>query len=447
MIYTVSNIAKGRFSNTQRREQLLLLVAAVFVAVTVSTLTVARQVSHIISTEFVFNPLLVWSLTLWLGACLVGHIGLQRLRPDRDAILFPVVMLLCGWGTVTIWRLQGNYALRQSVWICVGICAMLVTVRWFHWLRALQNYPYVALLFGALLTALTLIIGESPSGSGPRLWLGFDRISWFGYGVFLQPSELLKPLLVIFLAAYLSRHHTLLHLRIDGLARQMPISFLTPLLVMWGLSMFIVIVQRDLGAGWILYWGFLGIFFLGTRQWRYVVLGLALFLIGSALAYYASDLVRFRMQGWLNPWSDANGAYYQIVRSIQAMDSGGLLGAGIGHGAPDLIPLAHSDLIFPAIVNEWGKSGGVVLLLLSLIIVQRIARIGFSQRAGSYLQLLVLGVGVFVAVQIGVNIGGVTGVLPLTGVPLPFVSYGGSAMAVGFVELGFCYGCPWNHSK
>lgn len=228
--------------------------------------------------------------------------------------------------------------------------------------------------------------------------------------------------------------------QLDGFSARLPVAFLAPIIIMWGLSMLMVVIQRDLGAGWVLYWGCLCIFFLATGRGRYVTFGLVLFIVGTAFAYFASDLVRFRFNGWLNPWSDPNGGYYQIVQSIRAIDAGGIVGYGIGNGTPNQIPLAHSDFIFAAIVNEWGKLGACALLTLTLLVVQRIYKISFSQPAGSAIQLLVLGVGVFLAVQATVNIGGVVRALPLTGVTLPFVSYGGSSMFVGFIGIGLVFG-------
>jgi cell division protein FtsW (lipid II flippase) len=171
-----------------------------------------------------------------------------------------------------------------------------------------------------------------------------------------------------------------------------------------------------------------------------VALGLVLFVIGVMVAYSASEMVRFRIHGWLYPWSDVNGAYYQIVRALDAVRTGGITGTGFGRGTPYEIPLSHSDFIFPAIANEWGKFGAVGLIVLTVIIVQRIAIIGYSRRRGSYTQLLMHGVAVFIAVQAFVNITGVIRLLPLTGVPLPLVSYGGSAMVVVFFGLGLVYG-------
>ncbi|MDP7259317.1 MAG: FtsW/RodA/SpoVE family cell cycle protein [Anaerolineales bacterium] len=350
-------------------------------------------------------------------------------------------MTLCGWGMVIIWRLQGAYALRQAVWICIGTATMLAVVRWSHWLRALRRYPYISLMLGVLLTALTVIIGVNPSGAGPRLWLAIGGASWFPPGVFFQPSESLKLLLAIFLAAYLSRHHTHLQLKNNGRSSSLPLAFLAPLLVMWGLSMFLVIVQRDLGAGWVLYWGFLCIFFLATGRRRYAVSGLLLFGLGTAFAYGASNHVRLRLHGWLDPWSDADGKYYQFVQALEAMRAGGILGAGFGNGTPQSIPLAHSDFIFAALINEWGKLGAIALVILISILVQRIIRLSASQRSGSYAQYLAMGVAIFMAVQAGVNIAGVLRVLPMTGVALPFVSYGGSALVALFAGVGLAIGC------
>ena len=405
-----------------------------------SALAVTLHTPFSVRTGVNPHPLLLLCIALWFGAGTTGLIGLQRLRNGHDVILFPSVMILCGWGIVTIWRLQGVYALRQAFWVCIGTGVMLVTVRWFHWILALRKYPYVALLFGALLTSLTLVVGVNPSGSGPGLWLGVGELSFFGSGIYVQPSELLKPLLVIFLAAYLSRHGSLLQYRFNDLSSRLPMAFLAPMMVMWGLSLFMVIVQRDMGAGWVLYWGFLCIFYLATGRRRYVAMGMVLFFVGVAVAYFASDLVRARIHGWLNPWSDADGQYYQIVQGMKAMAKGGIFGTGIGLGTPQHIPLAHSDFILPAIINEWGKSGGLAVLILTLIIVERSWIIGSLQAKGSYSQLLVFGVGSFIAVQAVINISGVMRLLPLTGVPLPFVSYGGSAMLVNFVGLGVVLG-------
>ena len=440
MIGKVSGTPEGRHWHTWRREVLLLMVAGVFVSASAWALAVTLPTPFSVRTGVNPDPLLLLCIALWFGAAITGFIGLQHLGNGHDVILFPSVMILCGWGIVTIWRLQGVYALRQAFWVCIGTGVMLVTVRWFHWIIALRKYPYVALLFGALLTSLTLIVGVNPSGSGPRLWLGVGGLSFFGSGIYLQPSELLKPLLVIFLAAYLSRHGSLLQYGFNNLSSRLPMAFLAPMVVMWSLSLFMVIVQRDMGAGWVLYWGFLCIFYLATGRRRYVALGMVLFLIGAALAYFVSELARSRIHGWLNPWSDANGEYYQIVQALKAMATGGTFGTGIGRGAPEQIPLAHSDFILAAIINEWGKMGGFALFILTLIILERIWVIGYSQGTGSYLRLLVFGVGSFIAVQAVINISGVLRMMPLTGVPLPFVSYGGSSMVVNFAGIGVVYG-------
>ena len=417
------------------------MAAAVFLAASVCALTLAPSTRTSTQPAMIWDPLMLLCLALWCASAAAGHIMLQRWLSRRDELMFPAVMTLCGWGMVIIWRLQGAYALRQAVWICIGTAAMLAVVRWSHWLRTLRRYPYVSLMLGVMLTALTVIIGVNPSGAGPRLWLAVGGASWFSPGIFFQPSESLKPLLVIFLAAYLSRHRTLLQLIDNGHSSALPLAFLAPLLVMWGMSMFMVIVQRDLGAGWVLYWGFLCIFFLATQRRRYAASGLLLFVLGTAFAYGASNHVRLRFHGWLDPWSDAEGKYYQFVQALEAMRAGGIFGAGFGNGTPQSIPLAHSDFIFAALTNEWGKLGAIALVILISILVQRIIRLSASHRSGSYAQYLSIGVAVFVAVQAGVNIAGVLRVLPMTGVALPFVSYGGSAMVILFMAAGIAFGC------
>ena len=373
-------------------------------------------------------------------AALGGHIGLQRLSPGHDVILFPALMTLCGWGLFTIWGLEGSYAIRQAVWICVGTAIMLVGVRLFRWIFELRNYPYVLLIFGALLTALTLLLGVNPSGPGPRLWLTLGDPKWITYGVYVQPSEILKPLLAIFFASYFSRYRTVWQTGSYRFGRNLPLGLLLPILLMWGLTMFMVIIQRDLGAGWVLYWGFLLFLVCATRNWTYMAVGMGLFLTGAIIAYFTSQLVRFRVTGWVDPWSDNTGAYYQITQSVIAIRDAGLVGTGLGRGMSHFIPLAHSDLIFSAIVNGWGKLGAVALVVLLVIIFQRIYMVFLRQQRGSYLGLLPISLLSFMMVQSLINIGGALKYLPLTGVPLPFVSYGGTSMAVWFFVIGTVFG-------
>ena len=171
-----------------------------------------------------------------------------------------------------------------------------------------------------------------------------------------------------------------------------------------------------------------------------MAVGMGLFLTGAIIAYFTSQLVRFRVTGWVDPWSDNTGAYYQITQSVIAIRDAGLVGTGLGRGMSHFIPLAHSDLIFSAIVNGWGKLGAVALVVLLVIIFQRIYMVFLRQQRGSYLGLLPISLLSFMMVQSLINIGGALKYLPLTGVPLPFVSYGGTSMAVWFFVIGIVFG-------
>ena len=425
-------------SHTRGRELTLLAASGVFVAASLTALVAGSVFRDYSYENQIWEGLLL--LLLWGVAALAGHVGLQRLSPGHDVILFPSVMTLCGWGLFTIWRLEGSYAIRQAVWICVGTVIMLVAVRLFEWIFELRNYPYVALLLGAFLTALTLLVGANPSGSGPRLWLSLGYPGWIGYGVYVQPSEILKPLLVIFFASYFARYRTVWETGSYRFGRELPLGLLLPILIMWGLSMFMVIIQRDLGAGWVLYWSFLVFLVSAARNWKYAAVGMGLFIVGAIFAYFTSDLVHFRVTGWLDPWSDDAGAYYQITQSVMAIRDGGLIGNGLGRGIAHLIPLAHSDLIFSAIVNGWGMLGAVAVLVLLSLIFQRIYMIALRQQKGTYLALLSTGLLSCMVVQSLINIGGALRYLPLTGVALPYTSYGGTSMVVWFFVIGVVYG-------
>jgi cell division protein FtsW (lipid II flippase) len=198
-----------------------------------------------------------------------------------------------------------------------------------------------------------------------------------------------------------------------------------------------VIIQGDLGAGWLIYWCFLGIFYLRTRRKRYAISGLILFLLAVLLAYRYSDLVKIRLHGWIDPWFTPDSNFYQISQAWTAMSSGGITGTGLGSGTPQYIPLGHSDFIFASIVTEWGYIGGIAIVILLMTLIYRIFRSTTLLPRHSFSALLNTGIALLFLIQAIVNIGGVLRILPLTGVPLIFVSYGGSAMMIAYLSMGY----------
>ncbi len=249
-------------SLTNRREALLLLLAILFVCLSAVALKLLYPPK---TTSAQFNTLFIISIILWITLSILGHFLLSTWIPYRDALMFPIMTLLTGWGMITIWRLQGTYAFRYAMWFAISIMCMLTIIRWSQHLVFLEKHPYLSLVAGILITALTVLVGVSPSGIGPKLWLPILSVNFINHSIYFQPSELLKVLIVFFLAAYLSRHRTNLILRQNQNKYSLPAAFLVPLITMWS---FMVIIQGDLGAGWLIYWCFLGIFYLRTRRKR-----------------------------------------------------------------------------------------------------------------------------------------------------------------------------------
>ncbi len=420
----------------RRRETALALLAAAFV---LSALTAVSLGPYARANSWAAAPGSgIWQAgvlaLVWL-ACLIGAaLGLRRLVPQHDPYLLPAAYLLAGWGLAIIWRLAPDFALRQAVWLVVGTALLVGVAALPGDLRWLRRYRYLWLLGGLALTLFTLLFGVNPSGYGERLWLGLAGL------IYLQPAEILKVLLVVFLAAYLADRREVLFQLEPASARRLSLAwrafpYFFPLLLMWGFSMVILVSQRDLGMGTLFFAVFLVMLYLASGQMRYVVLGVVLLLLGAAIGYYLFDVVRLRVEAWWNPWQDSSGRSFQIVQSLIALAAGGLAGQGPGLGAPTLIPVAHSDFIFAALGEEWGLAGMAGVTGLMLVIIFRGLRHAMVAQ-GMFRQLLAGGLAALLGLQALMIMGGVVKLVPLTGLTLPFVSYGGSSLVASFVILG-----------
>jgi cell division protein FtsW (lipid II flippase) len=369
---------------------------------------------------------------VWLACAAIGVFVVQRALPDHDPYLLPIVYLLSGWGIALIWRLTSDFAMRQTIWLVVGTAVMLVIVLMPGDLRWLRRFRYTWLVAGLALTALTLILGVNPSGAGEHLWLGCC-------GLYLQPAELLKLLLVVFLASYLTDRGDLLFQTRPGISIPLPrrqtLVYFLPMLVMWGFSTLILVSQRDLGMSTLFFGVFIVMLYLASGRWEYVAAGVVLVAVGALLGYFLFDVVRLRVQAWWNPWADPSGRSFQIVQSLIAVAAGGVFGAGPGQGAPTLIPVAQSDFIFAALAEEWGLLGVVAMTLLEGAVVLRALRIA-AGAPSAFGQLLAGGLGALLGLQALLIMGGVVKLLPLTGVTVPFVSYGGSSLVASFCAVG-----------
>ncbi len=405
-----------------RRERTLLLLAAIFVVLNRVGLMLARREAWVS----------LWPIVVW-GVCVATmHLGLNRLLPQRDPLIAPIVMLLSGWGLTLIARLAPPFAARQTIWLGLASLAGLLVASLPPGLRLLRRYRYSWLLLGLLLLASTLVFGVNPSGQAgaPHLWLGL-------WPIFFQPSEILKLLMLVFLASYLSeRGEILVEARIQvGRWRLPSPRHAGPLLLMWGFCMVLLIWQRDLGAASLFFLIFLAMLYASTGQIGYVLAGLVLLGLAGVAGYALFDVVRLRIDTWWNPWPEASDRAFQIVQSLLAVAAGGVFGEGVGLGSPTFVPVVHSDFVFAAIAEEWGLVGTLGTLMCLAVLVVRAIRISLENARRPFHALLAAGIGAGIGVQSLLIIGGVLKLIPLTGVTLPFVSYGGSSLLANFVAV------------
>jgi cell division protein FtsW (lipid II flippase) len=404
-------------ARSQSVQDRLLTFAAIFLFLFSVTLTLSPAVRmRSWEVDLRWNH---WTgYVVWLLSFLLLHHFTLRRLPDRDPYILPAAALLTGWGLLTIWRLDAGFGLRQTIWLLVVLVITIIGLRIDRPLALLKRYKYVWLTGGLLLTALTFLIGTYPGGSGPNLWLGCC-------GFYLHPSEPLKLLLVIYLAAYL--------------ADRIPVSLnfiqlLAPTLVLAGVSLAILIAQRDLGTAILFLLLYFVVIYMASGRRRVLMVAFVTVLLAALIGYRLFDVIQLRVNAWLNPWPDSLGQAYQIVQALIAIASGGLIGSGPGLGSPGLVPVPHSDFIFSTIAEETGLAGTFGLLVLMGIIAGR-GLLAAVRSSNSYQRYLAAGLSVYLALQGIMIISGTIRLLPLTGVTLPFVSYGGSSLVTSWLAL------------
>ncbi|MEK6278417.1 MAG: FtsW/RodA/SpoVE family cell cycle protein [Actinomycetota bacterium] len=372
----------------------------------------------------------------FLALCVVTHIYLRVRLPFADPYLFPLMALLAAFGLVMIYRINDELARDQANLFVLGLVLFALTIHFLRDYEVLERYRYVIATVGILLLLAPRLPGIGQQFNGAYLGVKLGPLEF-------QPAEFAKICIVVFLASYLRERREVL---IVGARRVMgvtlpPLKHLGPLLVVWGASMFMLVFIRDLGSSLMFFAAFLALLYVATGRLSFVVIGMAMFLIGAW--FFASTVphVGDRVDIWLDPYQDPSDSGYQVLQSIFAQADGGLFGVGFGQsliqvpgGGGPLLPAAHTDTIYSLIVNELGLFGASALVLIYLLIAARgfktaiIADDGFSK-------LLATGLTAVFAFQAFVIIGGVTRVIPLTGVTLPFVSYGGSSIVANFVLL------------
>jgi cell division protein FtsW (lipid II flippase) len=372
----------------------------------------------------------------FLALCVVTHVYLRMRLPYADPYLFPLMALLAAFGLVMIYRINDELARDQANLFVLGLVLFALTIHFLRDYDALERYRYVIATVGILLLLAPRLPGIGQQFNGAYLGVKAGPLEF-------QPAEFAKICIVIFLASYLRERREVL---IVGARRVMgvtlpPLKHLGPLLVVWGASMFMLVFIRDLGSSLMFFAAFLALLYVATGRLSFVVIGMAMFLVGAWFFANTVPHVGDRVDIWLDPYQDPNDAGYQVLQSIFAQADGGLFGVGFGQaliqvpgGGGPLLPAAHTDTIYALIANELGLFGASAVCLIYLLIAARgfktavIADDGFSK-------LLATGLTAVFAFQAFVIIGGVTRVIPLTGVTLPFVSYGGSSIVANFVLL------------
>jgi len=356
-----------------------------------------------------------------LGLLGVAHVAVRRFAPDADPILLPVAGLLNGIGYVFIARLNRHLAGLQATWTLLAIVGFVATLVVVRHARDLERYRYTFALGGIALLLLPLVPGLGENINGNRIWVRIGPMS-------LQPGEFAKIVLAVFFASYLTERKELLHEFKGG------IRIIGPVLLAWAMSLVVMLAEKDLGSSLLFFALFIGMLWVATARPVYLGIGGVLFAAGAGLAYESFNHVRERVQILLHPYALYNGKGYQLVQSLFALGSGGLAGAGIALGSPNRIPAVQTDFIFAAIGEELGLLGTTAVLVAFLLIVGAGLRI--AVRAGrEFEKLLAAGLTAILGFQVFIIVGGVTRLVPLTGITLPFVSYGGSSLVANYVLL------------
>jgi cell division protein FtsW len=385
---------------------------------------------------------LSWDLLRYTGAFLallsIAHLAVRRFAPYADPLLLPVVALLNGLGLVLIHRLDlagdtpaGNPgAGHQILWTLVGISGFALVVFLLTDHRMLARYDYICGAAGLVLLAIPALLPASLSETnGAKIWIRLPGFS-------IQPAEFSKILLLVFFAGVLVAKRNLFtsagqHFLGMDLPRPRDLA---PLLAAWIISVGVMVFEKDLGTSLLLYASFLVMVYIATERFSWVVIGLSLFAAGSVAAYHLFGHVRGRVQTWLDPFADPAGAGYQIVQSQFSFATGGVFGTGLGNGQPGTVPAASTDFIIAVVGEELGLVGLSGVLLLYTIVIVRGLRTAIAVR-DSFGKLLAAGLASTLAIQLFIVVGGVTGLIPLTGLTTPWLSYGGSSLVANYLLL------------
>ncbi len=421
----------------RRASELQLLVFAVLLAMA------AYAAVSLAQEERVDGRVLSHGLAL---AALFGiaHLAVRRLAPGADPVLLPMAAMLNGLGLAMVHRLDladadtarqrgralpAELAPRQLMWTAVGTALFVLVLALIRDHRVLDRYRYTAMAAGLTLLLLPALPVVGTEINGARIWIRVGSLQF-------QPAEIAKLCLIVFFASYLVAKREVLSLasrRVAGLnvprARD-----LGPVLLAWGASMLVLVREKDLGSSLLFFGLFIVMLYVATERTSWLLIGLGLFSVGTVAAYSLFAHVRERVETWLHPFADAADSGFQLTQALFGMATGGIFGTGLGRGRPDAVPEAETDFIFAAIGEELGLVGVVAVLAIFTLVVARGIRVGLGVR-DDFGKLLAGGLAFAVALQVFVVVGGVTRLIPLTGLTLPFMSYGGSSLVANYALI------------
>jgi peptidoglycan glycosyltransferase len=372
----------------------------------------------------------LYGLLAWVfGLYVVAHLAVRRFAPAADPTLLPLAAMLNGIGFVTIARLDRDQARTQSVWIALGIGVFVLTLFLIRDVRIFERYRYTVLVLGLFFLLLPMAPGIGRTINGARLWVALGPLSF-------QPSEVAKVLLVAFFAAYLVDKRELLsqgRVRVGGWFLP-SLRDLGPLLLVWGVSLLVLAYEKDMGTAILFFGVFAAMLYITTRRPAYIIGTLLLLALGAFVAYKTFGHVRVRVDNWIDPWKDAQDTGYQAIQGWYALGSGGIGGTGLGLGNPKLVPNASTDYVFAAIGEELGLTGTMAVITAYMLFIGSAFRIAVDA-ARPFAKVFAAGIATIIGLQTFLILGGVLRIIPLTGITLPFVSYGGSSLLANFALL------------
>ena len=413
---------------TRRNTELLLLLVAAPLVILLYAMIVMHNGGQV-GVDTLGVPLAIFATFA------LAHFAVRIWAPGADPALLPLSFALSGIGIAFITRLAPEMAVRQVIWLIGSIVCMILVVALVKRIDRAAEYKYTLMVFGIILLLSPLLPGIGKEISGSRIWLGLGPFSF-------QPGEIAKLMIVLFLAGYLAANREMLSVftwRVGPL--HIPdLRTLLPMLLMWGLSLLVVVFEKDLGSALVVFFVFLAMLYVATGKKSYVVGGILLAFVGALAAWKLFTHVQIRVETWLDPFADAGGKGYQLTQAIYSMADGGMFGVGIGYGLCDKIPVVESDYIFAAIAEESGLLGAAGLLLLYVCFAIR-GMVTAARAKSDVSSFLATGLTCAIVLQAFIIVGGVTRLIPLTGLTLPFVSQGGSSLLASFIAVGMLLKC------